>query len=102
LRSRRNRSRRALRWQPFSPRRTGSTSSGIGAGVWVYTLSTRPRDAFGVFAFWGLVLFLGVIYLMNAFGPPPPNVTAIGIAGVAGAALFIVWSWWIDRHRTSA
>ena len=72
------------------------------AGVWIYALSTRPRDLIGVFAFWGLVFFLGVIYAANAFGPPPPSVTAIGIAGVAGAALFTVWSWWIDRHRTSA
>jgi hypothetical protein len=74
----------------------------FGAGVWIYALATRPRDAIGVFAFWGLVLVLGEIYVMNAFGPPPPGVTAIGVAGIAGAAVFTVWSWWIDRHRSSA
>jgi membrane-bound metal-dependent hydrolase YbcI (DUF457 family) len=77
-------------------------SAMFAAGVWIYALSTRPRDSVGVFSLWGLVFFLGVIYAANAFGPPPPSVTAIGIAGVAGATLFTVWSWWIDRHRTSA
>jgi hypothetical protein len=77
-------------------------SAMFAAGVWIYALTTRPRDAIGVFALWGLVFVLGVIYVMNAFGPPPPSVTAIGIAGIAGAALFTAWSWWIDRHRTSA
>src|SRR5262245_19620642 len=77
-------------------------SAMFATGLWVYTLSTRPRDAIGVFALWGLVFFLGVIYLMNVFGPPPPSVTAIGIAGIVGAVLFTAWSWWIDRHRTSA
>ena len=72
------------------------------AGVCVYALETRPRDAIGVVAFWGLVFFLGTIYFMNVVGPPPPSVTAIGIAGIAGAAVFTVWSWWIDRHRTVA
>ena len=72
------------------------------AGVLIYAFSTRPRDRIGTFAFWGLVFVLGVIYVMNAFGPPPPSVTAIGIAGIAGAALFTVWSWWADRHRASA
>ena len=77
-------------------------SAMFGAGVWIYALATRPRDAIGIFGFWGFVFFLGAIYAANVFGPPPPSVTAIGIAGVAGAALFTVWSWWIDRHRSSA
>jgi len=76
-------------------------SAMFGAGVWIYALSTRPRDLIGVLAFWGLVFLLGVIYIANVFGPPPPSVTAIGIAGVAGALLFTVWSWWVDRHRVS-
>jgi apolipoprotein N-acyltransferase len=71
------------------------------AGIWIYTLSTRPRDLIGVVAFWGLVFFLGAIYVANVFGPPPPSESAIAIAGAAGAVLFTVWSWWLDRHRES-
>ena len=68
-------------------------------GVWIYARSAPSRDRIGTFAFWGLVVFLALIYFANIFGPPPPSVTAIAIAGIAGAALFTVWSWWADRHR---
>ena len=77
-------------------------SAMFGAGVLVYALTTKARNPRGVVAFWGLVFFLGAIYVANVFGPPPPNVTAIGIAGIAGAALFTAWSWWADRNRSSA
>ena len=74
-------------------------SAMFATGVWIYALRTRPRNLIGVLAFWGLVFFLGVIYVANVFGPPPPSVTAIAIAGIAGAALFTAWAWWADRHR---
>jgi hypothetical protein len=35
-------------------------------------------------------------------GPPPPNVQAIAIAGLAGFVLFTAWGWWADRHRGAA
>ncbi len=42
--------------------------------------------------------FLLVVYVANAFGPPPPSATA-----VAGSALALwlipLWGWWIERHR---
>ena len=68
-------------------------------GVAIYARSTWPRNRAGFFAFWSLVALLVVIYLTNAFGPPPPSVTAIAIAGIAGAVLFTVWSWWADSLR---
>lgn len=68
-------------------------------GAWVYARSTPARDRTGRFAYWGLVAFLLALYFANAFGPPPPSVTAIAGAGIAGAALFAVWAWWADRHR---
>jgi hypothetical protein len=39
------------------------------------------------------------MFIGNALGPPPPNVLAIAIAGLAGAALFTALSWWADNHR---
>jgi len=71
----------------------------FAAGVWIYVRRAPSRDRTGTYAFWGLIGFLLIAYAGNAFGPPPPNVQAIAIAGIAGALLFTVWAWWIDRHR---
>jgi hypothetical protein len=72
-----------------------------GVGLWIYSTSTRPRDAVGRWGFGVLVVFLAVVYLANVFGPPPPSVTALWIAAFAGAMVLTVWAWWADRHRTS-
>ena len=74
----------------------------FAAGVAIYARGAPSRDRFGTWAFWGLIGFLVLAYLGNAFGPPPPNVQAIAIAGIAGGALFTAWSWWADRHRGRA
>lgn len=71
----------------------------FGAGVWLYVRSAPSRDRIGTWAFWGLIGLLVILYAANAFGPPPPNVKAIAIAGIAGGVLFTAWSWWADRHR---
>jgi hypothetical protein len=71
----------------------------FAAGIWLYVRSAPSRDRIGTWAFWSLIGFLAIAYLGNAFGPPPPNVTAIAIVGVAGGALFTAWAWWADRHR---
>jgi hypothetical protein len=46
-----------------------------------------------------MIGFLAIAYLGNVLGPPPPNVHAIAIAGIAGGALFTGWAWWVDQHR---
>jgi hypothetical protein len=68
-------------------------------GLWLYVRATRARDAIGRWGFIALALFLMVIYVANAFGPPPSSVTAIVIAGLAGATLLSTWAWWVDKHR---
>ncbi len=68
-------------------------------GVVIYLRTTRPTDRAGVLTFWGLTLFLVVIYFMNVFGPPPPSEMAIAIAGNA-TWIMVIWGYWIDRHRT--
>jgi hypothetical protein len=73
----------------------------FGAGVWLYASSTRPRDSIGRWSFAGLVGFLLIAYFGNIAGGPPPSVRAIAVAGIAGALLLLVWSWWTDRHRFS-
>lgn len=70
----------------------------FAAAVWLYFGTTRARDATGRWAAWGLVAALLVIYLANAYGPPPPSVEAIAWVGQA-QWLLVAWAYWADAHR---
>jgi hypothetical protein len=65
----------------------------------LYLRTTSAQDRLGRYGLWSLVIFLVIIWLANFLGPPPPNERAIAIAGNA-AWLFILWAYWIDRHRS--
>lgn len=67
-------------------------------GISLYLTVSRPKDRTGTYSFWSLILFLGAIFIANAFGPPPPNVNAIAYAGLA-LWLLPLWGYWIERHR---
>jgi hypothetical protein len=71
----------------------------FAGGVAVYLSATRARDAVGRFALAGFVAFLGLVYVGNLFGPPPPSVVAVAWAGLLGAGLLLAWAAWVDRHR---
>jgi hypothetical protein len=68
----------------------------IGAAM--YASVTRARDRIGRFGLWALIVVLVAVYFAALYGPPPPDVAA-----VAGAAqlqwLFVLWGYWVDRHR---
>jgi hypothetical protein len=68
------------------------------AGVWLYLRSTITRDKVGTYGFWGLIGFLALISVSNLLGPPPPNVSAIAWAGHL-QWLFVIWAYWVDKHR---
>ncbi len=68
------------------------------AGVLIYVRATSPVDRTGRIAFWSFVGSLFVFWLLNIFGPPPPDATSLGWAGLA-LWLFVPWGYWIDRHR---
>ncbi len=70
----------------------------FGMGVAMYVKATTPESNKGKFGFWGLIAFLLIIYIMNLFGPPPPNEQAVAIAGNAGW-LIVLWAYWVDRNR---
>ena len=70
----------------------------FAGGIVLYLKSTEAKDRTGRFAFWGLIGVLGLIHSGNIFGPPPPSDFAIAIAGNA-LWLFVLWAYWIDRHR---
>ncbi len=71
----------------------------FAAGLFIYMRATRPRTGAGRWGLNALAVVLYLIYLANLFSPPPPSVTAIGVAGVAAGLLIAVWAWWADRGR---
>jgi hypothetical protein len=70
----------------------------FAAGLWFYLRHTKATKPMGVYTLWGLVTFLLVIYGANLFGPPPPDVQSIAIAGHA-QWLLVLWGYWVDRNR---
>lgn len=68
----------------------------IGAGL--YLTATRARDRLGRTLPWILIVLLLVIYLGNAFGPPPPSARAVAATALA-LWLMPLAGFWIERHR---
>lgn len=69
-------------------------------GTIIYLRTTTSLDRVGSYGFWALISVLLFIYVSNFIGPPPPNEFALAV--VANAAwLFVVWAYWIDRHRNA-
>jgi hypothetical protein len=69
-------------------------------GIMMYLRMTVSKDKIGNYGFWTLIVFLLMIYLGNLFGPPPPDVHTIAVAGNA-SWLFVLWAFWVDRHRST-
>jgi hypothetical protein len=70
-------------------------------GIYLYLRITKAGDRIGTYAFWGLIAFLVAIWMANSFGPPPPDVSALGYAGLS-LWILVAWAYWIDRHRMEA
>src|ERR1044072_1354233 len=68
-------------------------------GVTLYARTTRARDAAGQWGFLGLVALLAISYGVSLEAPPPPNHTALAIGGIIFGWVFVVFAWWVDRHR---
>lgn len=68
------------------------------AGLGLYVTVTRERDRTGKVGLWALIATLAAIYFAALYGPPPPNTHAVAIAGHL-SWLFVLWAYWIDRHR---
>ncbi|MDZ7289373.1 MAG: hypothetical protein ONB44_11285 [candidate division KSB1 bacterium] len=71
------------------------------AGIIMYARTTTALDRTGRYAFWALVIFLGLIWVSNMLSPPPPNETTIAIASLS-LWVIVPWAYWIDRHRQIA
>ncbi|MGE5805348.1 MAG: hypothetical protein ACM34M_06110 [Ignavibacteria bacterium] len=70
----------------------------FAAGAYFYFKSTKAKNKKGNILFWGLMIFLTAVYLLNAFGPPPPDVKSIGAAGLS-LWIIVAWGYWADRNR---
>jgi membrane-bound metal-dependent hydrolase YbcI (DUF457 family) len=66
--------------------------------VYLYVTATHAINRAGRYTFWAFVIFMLLIYFMNAFGPPPPSGDAIELVGFS-QWLLIAWGYWIDRNR---
>jgi membrane-bound metal-dependent hydrolase YbcI (DUF457 family) len=64
----------------------------------IYLRTTQARDRIGTIAFWTLVVVQLGIWVSQPWSPPPPSVDAIAPVGLA-QFLFVLWAWWIDKHR---
>jgi len=67
-------------------------------GTAMYSLATRARDRIGHLGLYGLIMVVVAIYFAALYGPPPPNASAVAVAGHL-SWLFVIWAYWVDRHR---
>lgn len=68
-------------------------------GAYLYIKTTKAKDNIGKFSLLGFVFLLLIIYAMNLFsGTLPPNTNALAFSAL-GQWLFVVWGYWIDKHR---
>ena len=71
----------------------------FAAGIVLYTRTTTPINRIGSIGFWSLIGLLTLIYIGNITGPPPPSASLIAVVGNA-SWLFVLWAYWVDKHRT--
>jgi FtsH-binding integral membrane protein len=68
-------------------------------GVAMYTRVTRARDGIGRWGFWALITLLVLSYVSALFAPAPTNQTALAVGGIIFGWVFVLFGWWVDRHR---
>jgi len=68
-------------------------------GVAMYARTTRARDGIGRWGFWSLVMLLVISYVASIKAPAPTSVTALAIGAIIFGWVFVVFAWWVDRHR---
>jgi hypothetical protein len=46
-----------------------------------------------------LIIVLVGSYISTLFAPPPTSMKAIAVFGIVFGWLFVLFAWWVDRHR---
>ena len=67
-------------------------------GTTLYLSATRARDRIGRIGLYALIVVVVAIYFAALYGPPPPDASAVAAAGHL-SWLFVIWAYWVDRHR---
>jgi membrane-bound metal-dependent hydrolase YbcI (DUF457 family) len=67
-------------------------------GTLMYVGATRERDRAGRVGLYLLIATLAAVYFAALYGPPPPDSRSVAAAGHL-AWLFVLWAYWVDRHR---
>lgn len=70
----------------------------FAVGTFFYFQVTKAKNKKGNYGFWGLIIFLLLIYFMNIFGSTPPSAEAIAWVGNL-QWIFVLWAYWVDRNR---
>ena len=70
----------------------------FGAGLWIYSSSTRARDNIGRYGFWFLMAFIFLGWIGSLLAGPPPNVRSLAW-GALLMWITVPWAWWADKHR---
>lgn len=76
-------------------------SAVLAFGLRVYLGVTRPIDRIGSLGLAALVVALVGFWLADILGPPPPSEGTLAVLANA-MWLFVLWGYWIDRHRAPA
>lgn len=70
----------------------------LAVGLWVYVRNTRSRNRTGRFALWGMIIFLVLVYVGSAFGPPPASVPALAWS-TQMLWVTVALGYWVDANR---
>lgn len=65
-------------------------------GIYLFLQVFKNRSKIKRIGLWALIALQVIIYIANIAGPPPPDVNAIGYAGL-GLWLFVAWAYWVDK-----
>jgi hypothetical protein len=70
-------------------------------GALLYIRATHTKNITGIISLWAFIIFMLVIYFLNASGHPPDSVHSIAILGLT-QLLLVAWGYWIDANREPA
>jgi hypothetical protein len=72
------------------------------AGAALYLKATKSGGTASTVGLWAMFAFFAFIGVAGTLGPPPPNMTAVGLSAPILAAVLLPWAYWVDSRRAPA